>query len=119
MTDEVSKGGYAVDKNKSYCRWIDDTGELADNEYLSDAPVDHVPAPPTADELKAIAITKIDEILAIAAIRIAPLQDAVDLQKPDANTGLLTKWKQYRIDVNGISAQKGFPVDIDWPSEPA
>lgn len=119
MSGEVIIGGYAVDKKKAYCRWIDDSSDLYETEYLSAIPVDPVPVPPTAEELKASALSKIDEILSLAATRIAPLQDAVDLEKPDADTALLIKWKQYRIDVNAVSAQKGFPAEIVWPIEPS
>ncbi|WLD64695.1 tail fiber assembly protein [Pseudomonas sp. OVF7] len=70
------------------------------------------------EELSLAATAESDRRLGVAAIRIAPLQDAVDLKKPDANIALLAKWKQYRIDVGAISEQKGFPTEIVWPVEP-
>jgi hypothetical protein len=73
-----------------------------------------VPAP-TADEV----LAQRDALLAVAALRIAPLQDAVDL---DVETGdevaALTEWKQYRVDLNRIELQAGFPDAIEWPVAP-
>ena len=60
-----------------------------------------------------------DSLLAYAAIRIAPFQDAVDLD--DASTEekeALKKWKQYRVALNRIQDQPGFPESIIWPVEP-
>lgn len=75
--------------------------------------------PPSEAELIAMAETRRDERLRVAAIRIAPLQDAVDLDDAtDAEVGLLKAWKQYRIAVNRIDQQAGFPFDITWPTEP-
>lgn len=73
-----------------------------------------VPAP-TADEV----LAQRDALLAVAALRIAPLQDAVDL---DVETGdevaALTEWKQYRVDLNRIELQADFPDAIEWPVAP-
>jgi len=61
-----------------------------------------------------------DELLRVAAIRIAPLQDAVDLGKAtDAEVALLKAWKEYRIDVGRIAEQVGYPSNIIWPEQPA
>lgn len=79
------------------------------------APAVPAPLPPTAEQ----ALMQRDSLLAVAALRIAPLQDAVDL---DVETGdevaMLTEWKQYRVDLNRIEQQAGFPADIDWPVAP-
>lgn len=78
------------------------------------------PVPPTIEQLKQIATSKRDELLVIAAIRIAPLQDAADLGKATpAKTALLKKWKEYRIDLDDISEQSEFPSNIAWPVEPS
>lgn len=67
-----------------------------------------------------VAYAKRDELLAMARIRIDPLQDAVDLGKATASeVASLKKWKEYRIDVNRIDSQDGFPKTIDWPKQPA
>jgi len=63
---------------------------------------------------------KRDDLLSVAALRIAPLQDAVDLDAAtDADTTNLKLWKQYRVAVNRVSEQPGFPATIDWPAPPA
>jgi hypothetical protein len=75
-------------------------------------------APMTPDKA-AIAYSMRDSLLAVAALRIAPLQDAVDLGNATEETRTsLGKWKQYRIDLSGIGRQSGFPADIQWPLSP-
>lgn len=74
---------------------------------------------PTPTELADFAGAKRDQLLAVAAIRIAPLQDAVDLGRatPEVITKL-KQWKGYRVDLNEIDLQDGFPLAIDWPVAP-
>ncbi|WP_252088748.1 tail fiber assembly protein [Pseudomonas sp. MWU13-3659] len=91
---------------------------------LVDAPastLDPVPTPePTLDELLEMANARRDRLLAIAAIRIAPLQDAVDLgEVTPPETALLNDWKRYRVALNRLPDQPGFPTEIDWPLPPA
>ncbi|MDF9617033.1 tail fiber assembly protein [Pseudomonas entomophila] len=51
---------------------------------------------------------------------IAPLQDAVDLDDAtDAEAALLKEWKRYRIALNRLPDQLGYPNTIDWPAPPA
>ena len=74
---------------------------------------------PTPEEVLAAVLTKRDNLLSLAAIRIAPLQDAVDLEEAtSAEVALMKKWKQYRIAVNRIQDQSGYPSSIEWPVEP-
>lgn len=75
---------------------------------------------PTLEQLTKSANDERDSRLRLAALRIAPLQDAVDLDQatPD-DSATLKLWKQYRIAVNRVAAQAGFPVTIEWPSQPA
>lgn len=80
------------------------------------------PAAPksTKDEAVAIAMKKCEELLKQAAKAIAPLQDAVDLN--DATTtekSNLIAWKRYRIAVNRVQDQSGYPLQIDWPATPS
>lgn len=76
--------------------------------------------PPNAEQVLASALALRDKLLAMATLRINPLQDAVDLDDAtDADTALLKKWKQYRVAVNRIPDQDGFPNKIDWPLQPA
>lgn len=51
---------------------------------------------------------------------IAPLQDAVDIDDAtDAETALLKSWKKYRVALNRLPDQAGYPASIDWPVAPA
>ncbi|MBO1539589.1 tail fiber assembly protein [Pseudomonas sp. OA65] len=74
---------------------------------------------PTSAELAAAALVRRDERLARAALRIAPLQDAVDTdQAYEAEVQLLRLWKNYRVELNRIDQQDGFPTSVAWPIEP-
>lgn len=78
------------------------------------------PEPPTEEELAAAAEAKRDELLRVAAIRIAPLQDAVDLGvATEAEATALTAWKRYRVVLNRLPEQPGYPLEITWPAPPA
>lgn len=69
---------------------------------------------------EAQALAERDRLLGIAAIRIAPLQDAVDLGiATEEETALLLKWKQYRVALNRIQTQPGFPGAVNWPVAPS
>ncbi len=57
---------------------------------------------------------------AIADTAIAPLQDAVDIDDAsDAEIALLKSWKKFRIALNRIPDQPGYPGSIEWPIAPA
>lgn len=74
---------------------------------------------PSTEELNQNAIEKKFRLLAGAALRVAPLQDAIDTGRASDNeTALLSLWKHYRIDLNRIEQQAGFPIEIDWPLLP-
>ncbi|AZP73685.1 hypothetical protein EJJ20_34820 [Pseudomonas poae] len=73
----------------------------------------------TIEELAANALAARDQLLTVAAIRIAPLQDAVDLGLAiEADLVNLKSWKQYRVDLNRIRQQPNFPAEINWPPVP-
>ncbi|MDU9022181.1 tail fiber assembly protein [Pseudomonas corrugata] len=75
---------------------------------------------PDIPQLTAEALVRRDELLGLAALRIAPLQGAVDLdQATSEEVGALTAWKQYQVDVNRVTSQVGFPSSIDWPVQPS
>ncbi len=84
-----------------------------------DIPIAPEPEPPTRDQLATAALAQRDALLAFATLRIAPLQDASDL---DLATGpemaRLVAWKRYRVDLNRIELQSGFPSSIAWPVAP-
>ncbi|NBK38127.1 hypothetical protein EON09_06235 [Pseudomonas soli] len=51
---------------------------------------------------------------------IAPLQDAVDLDEAtEVEAALLKDWKRYRVALNRVLEQPGYPIEIDWPAPPA
>lgn len=77
------------------------------------APVPHQPTP---DEIKAVNTSSRDYLLGQAALAIAPLQDAVDLDEatPEETT-LLKAWKQYRVAVNRMDLTQPDPM---WPPHP-
>ncbi|HGM5580729.1 TPA: tail fiber assembly protein [Pseudomonas putida] len=57
---------------------------------------------------------------AAADYAIAPLQDAVDLDEATAaEAALLKDWKRYRIALNRLPEQPGYPTSFDWPVAPA
>jgi hypothetical protein len=57
---------------------------------------------------------------AVADAAIAPLQDAVDIDDAtDAETALLKAWKKYRVALNRLPEQAGYPTTVDWPTVPA
>lgn len=123
--------GYAVKKDLSGWRSVD--GEFADSDdasksfpdaatetYTLAEPPPPIPLPPTPEEALVAANAERDRLLGIAALRIAPLQDATDLDDATAaDAANLKLWKQYRVAVNRVSSQTGFPVTIDWPLQPA
>lgn len=50
---------------------------------------------------------------------ISVLQDAVDFgEATPEEEALLLKWKKFRIDVNRVPTQSGYPSVISWPVKP-
>ncbi|NWB30873.1 tail fiber assembly protein [Pseudomonas gingeri] len=101
--------------------FITDGFELADDDQVAAFRAAQAAAnAPTPAEVLAAANAQRDSLLASAGLRVAPLQDAVDLGSASAvDTASLKSWKEYRIAVNGVSAQAGFPTTIDWPAPPS
>ncbi|CAI8968644.1 tail fiber assembly protein [Pseudomonas soli] len=51
---------------------------------------------------------------------IDPLEDAVDLgEATEAESALLKDWKRYRVSLNRVPDQPGYPAIVDWPSCPS
>lgn len=91
-------------------RWVVG-GELTANE-----PAPPPPPPMTAER----ALAQRDLLLAQATVRIAPLQDALDLEEITAPEQVqLTALKRYRVALNRIDKQTGYPGNVQWPAEPA
>ena len=77
------------------------------------------PPKPTKEQAAISGLAKQAELLVQAAAAMGPLQDAVDLNDATANEkSALTAWKRYRVDLNRIQEQQGFPLQIDWPVTP-
>jgi len=73
-----------------------------------------------AAERLAAVIAEIAMRRAAADKAIAPLQDAVDIDEAtDAEVALLKAWKKYRVALNRLPDQAGYPATIDWPVAPA
>lgn len=74
---------------------------------------------PTPEQLLEMAQVERDRLLSVAALRIAPLQYAVDLDTAtDSERSNMTIWKQYSIAVNRVSEQPKYPKTIKWPTPP-
>ena len=57
---------------------------------------------------------------AAADSAIAPLQDAGDLDEAtEEEAARLKEWKRYRVALNRLPEQAGYPTEIDWPAPPA
>jgi hypothetical protein len=75
--------------------------------------------PPTERDLITILLAKRDQKLRDATLRIAPLQDAMDLDEATMEEETaLNAWKRYRIALNRVEQQPGFPHEISWPMAP-
>ncbi|WP_416425573.1 tail fiber assembly protein [Pseudomonas sp. App30] len=71
---------------------------------------------PTAAEILSANTQMRDSLLSVAALAIAPLQDAVDLNTATAaETAALKTWKQYRVAVNRVDLTAAGPA---WPAQP-
>lgn len=65
------------------------------------------------------ALASRDGLLQQAAIRIAPLQDAMELDEgTEEEKAALIEWKRYRVALNRIEQEEEFPLNIDWPIAP-
>lgn len=119
--------GYAVAKDNTYYRAVDGPFADPDNplkvfpdpdtEFYSE----HLPDDPvlSIEQVLSSANSKRDSLLSIAALRIAPLQDAIDLgDATSLDKEKIKQWKQYRVLVNRVSEQDNFPENIIWPDMP-
>lgn len=78
------------------------------------------PAAPQPPMTAAQALAVKTALIAEATVRIAPLQDMVDLGEatPEEEADLLA-WKRYRIALTRItSTSPGWPASIVWPEAP-
>jgi len=114
-------GIYAFESDGSQDEFIDPSLTLLDAAGLAAARAAQTAAnAPTREQMVATANAQRDSLLAMAALRIAPLQYAVDLETAtESDMTSLTTWKLYSIQVNRVSDQAGFPSVIDWPVQPS
>ncbi|GAB1828755.1 tail fiber assembly protein [Achromobacter xylosoxidans] len=74
---------------------------------------------PTDEQLIAAADARKNELLYIATMRMAPLEDALELNLATGDeVESLRQWKAYRIALSRISTQPEYPVSIQWPEPP-
>jgi hypothetical protein len=74
---------------------------------------------PATDSLQ-MAQSEIARLRAASDFAIAPLQDAVDIDEAtESEVALLNVWKKYRVALNRLPEQPGYPITIDWPTVPA
>lgn len=75
--------------------------------------------PPSKEELTVRAMEEMNRRMNFATAKIAPLQDAVDLETATIDEiAALRAWKNYRVQLNRIDQQSGFPVLVSWPTRP-
>ena len=73
--------------------------------------------PLSADAIRADAEVKKAELLAEAAVEIAPLKDAVDMDiAADDESQLYNDWRKYRVLVNRVDTSQ--QDEIVWPERP-
>lgn len=90
-------------------------GDTYDGHSFGPPPEPPEPLPLTATQV----LAQRDALLAAAALRIAPLQDAADLDDATpAELASLKAWKQCRVALNRIEQQAGFPTAVEWPKAP-
>lgn len=103
-------------------------GEPADLQHsltlhvaVEELPPQIVPEPaplPPADPAQGVQ-AQIAQLRAIADYAITPLQDAVDIDEAtEEDTVQLKAWKKYRVALNRVPEQAGYPETIDWPAVP-
>ena len=78
-----------------------------------------VPAMPTAAELALQAIAKRNALLVIANEATAGMADAyIAGLLDDADVAIFRAYAAYKLQLNKIDKQPGYPQAIDWPSSP-
>ena len=111
---------FAYESDGSQDEFIGESLRLLDDKGLAEVrAAQAAAAAPTAEQVLAATNSKRDGVLAVATLRIAPLQYAVDLgSATDADKTNLQLWKQYSIDVNRVTEQTSYPNEITWPTPP-
>jgi hypothetical protein len=92
------------------------TAVEADGAWSFAAPI---PPVPTDAELKAVALSQRDALLSQASEVTAGMGDAflADLLS-DADKAMFKAYAAYKLELNKIDRQPGYPVTIEWPTSP-
>lgn len=78
-----------------------------------------IEVPPVVVDPIADAQAEITRLRTAADYAVAPLQDAVDVDEAtEDDVALLKAWKKYRVALNRVPEQEGYPLAIDWPAAP-
>lgn len=127
-----SKGFYSKEVHGSNIP--DDAVEITDDEWLSllegqsegkiissdsnGRPILIDQPAPTKDELISMGIKEKERLIAEATVKIAPFQDAEDLDMatPEEKSSLMA-WKKYRVLLNRVDTS--LAPDITWPQPPS
>lgn len=117
--DNIPKDAVAITLEKhrallnahSQGKWI----EPNENGY----PVAVDPPPPTPKEWAEINLGRCRALMNEAALKIAPLQDAIDLNiATDDEKQRLKAWKVYRVALNRIEQHSSLSAEIEWLKPP-
>lgn len=101
LTDKSRPTDDHVWKNNDW--WIDPATKAAADEAAIKVQVD----------------AQIQAELARANTAIIPLQDAVELDMAtEEESTLYSQWRTYRVLINRIATQTGYPLNFEWPSSP-
>lgn len=111
---------YAYESDGSQDKFIGKSLKLLDDKGLAEVrAVQAAAAAQTAEQVLAAANSQRDSLLGVAALRIAPLQYALDLGiATEADKEALTLWKQYSVDINRVTDKATYPNEITWPAPP-
>ncbi len=72
-----------------------------------------------AQQAEALALGTIAQLRREADQALAPLADAAALDMAsETEKAKLTDWQRYRVLLNRVPEQAGWPTDIDWPELP-
>ncbi|WP_256346737.1 tail fiber assembly protein [Pseudomonas gingeri] len=119
--DRANGEVFAFESDGSQDSFIrNDLEPLGSDELAAIRAAQEAAGAPTPEQILQAVNARRDELLVVASIRVAPLQDAVDIGcATDDEVSRLALWKTYRVDLNRIEQQTGFPSLVDWPLSPA
>lgn len=111
---------YAVKNDGTGFRAVLGEEDILDGEFFSIyMPQEVAPLSKTIEEVTREVRIARDTQLALASLRLGPLKDAEeDGVATEDELAKLRLWKDYRIALNRIEGQEGFPNNISWPQSP-